>query len=52
MKLMGVVNSSQHMPANRMMITDREALSPFDEVSNKGQWERIIKAIEFYLLLQ
>jgi RNA polymerase primary sigma factor len=27
------------------LIPDKEALTPFDEVSNKGQWERIIKVM-------
>jgi len=27
------------------LISDKEAPSPFDEVSNKGQWERILKAM-------
>jgi RNA polymerase primary sigma factor len=28
------------------LISDKEAPSPFDEVSSKGQWERIMKAME------
>ena len=28
------------------LISDKEALSPFEEVSNKGQWEQIRKAME------
>ncbi len=28
------------------LISDKEAPSPFEEVSNKGQWEQIIKAME------
>jgi len=28
------------------LISDKEAPSPFDEVSNKGQWERIMKAMD------
>jgi RNA polymerase primary sigma factor len=28
------------------LISDREAPSPFEEVSNKGQWEQIIRAME------
>jgi RNA polymerase primary sigma factor len=27
------------------LISDKEAPTPFDEVSNKGQWERILKAM-------
>jgi RNA polymerase primary sigma factor len=27
------------------LISDRDALSPFEEVSNKGQWEQIVRAM-------